>query len=259
MWPRTTRPVAVGTSFAFSKGATEYRDNSLYRARSRSPRTRTRSPTENQPADFARASVASCVGERPSRTSSKGVFQLLTGVANHGACQLPQKEMQSSRQMRALLSQPQNVRVKRLSSSSVPPSSTSFVSPAAKDSTIPGMHLNAALLVFDGGALFAAVLAWGVLLCLLAWWLLTAAVCALKGKYASAILTLPLLLFGLPTVAAVRLARPDSWWARHRYDHDLRMQAEARWRPRTKRAVVLQVAGSALMLGVIVSLSSVAP
>src|ERR1700716_2555604 len=42
----------------------------------------------------------------------------------------------------------------------------------------------------------------------------------LKGRYALSIAGL-FLLFGVPAIlAGVRLARPDSWWAKRKYDQD---------------------------------------
>ncbi len=52
-----------------------------------------------------------------------------------------------------------------------------------------------------------------------------ALICVLKGKYRSALFGLFLLPVGL--IAALRLARPSSIWARHRY-RDRRMERAAR-------------------------------
>lgn len=42
----------------------------------------------------------------------------------------------------------------------------------------------------------------------------------LKGRYALSIVGL-FLLFGIPAIlAGARLARPDSWWAKRKYDED---------------------------------------
>ena len=51
-------------------------------------------------------------------------------------------------------------------------------------------------------------------------------VCALKGKYVFAILGLVFGIFAI--VGAIRLAKPDSWWAQNRYDEEKLQAASAR-------------------------------
>jgi hypothetical protein len=51
----------------------------------------------------------------------------------------------------------------------------------------------------------------------------------LKGRYALSIVGL-FLLFGIPAIlAGARLARPDSWWARRKYDEDQLARATRRY------------------------------
>ena len=51
----------------------------------------------------------------------------------------------------------------------------------------------------------------------------------LKGRYALSLVGL-FVLFGIPALlAATRLARADSWWARRYYDHDKLDRSEQRY------------------------------
>lgn len=72
--------------------------------------------------------------------------------------------------------------------------------------------------------------------------LATAVVTGLKSKWVS--LVVGLVSFPIWLVAALRLAKPDSWWARHFYDEAKRERARRRLRDPVHR--VLTVAGLAL-------------
>jgi hypothetical protein len=66
----------------------------------------------------------------------------------------------------------------------------------------------------------AAVLAY------IALWFGTAVICWLKGKHLWATLGL---FTGWHVIPAIRLAKPDSWWAERRYDADKLDRAKARF------------------------------
>lgn len=52
-------------------------------------------------------------------------------------------------------------------------------------------------------------------------------ICALKGKWG--FLLLGLLIHWFWVFGAIRLAKPESWWARHRYGADKLVRAESRF------------------------------
>jgi fatty acid desaturase len=85
------------------------------------------------------------------------------------------------------------------------------------------------------------------------------AVAALKGKYFSSLAGFPLLIYGLPFVAAFRLARPDSWWASHRYDQAKQAASRSRHTIRTKRRITGQIVGGLLFLAAVIVMAPVAP
>ena len=103
------------------------------------------------------------------------------------------------------------------------------------------------------------VLAWLVVLTLILGASAAGVVCALKGKWFVGLLALPLALTGLPVVAARRLARPDSWWARRRYDPTQYQAALDRWSPRSRTRLVGEVAAGTCLLLVAFALSTAAP
>ncbi|MEA2496374.1 MAG: hypothetical protein QOJ29_4285 [Thermoleophilaceae bacterium] len=65
---------------------------------------------------------------------------------------------------------------------------------------------------------------------LLVAWVAAVAVCCLKGKYWFAGLGVLLGPTTLPVFGAIRLAKPDSWWAARFYDVDKLALAEERFK-----------------------------
>lgn len=84
-------------------------------------------------------------------------------------------------------------------------------------------------------------------------------VCALKGKWFMGLLALPLAMTGVPFVGAARLARPDSWWARRRYDAAQSQRALDRWTPRSRSRVIGEIAAGVALLLVAFAFSTVVP
>ena len=54
-----------------------------------------------------------------------------------------------------------------------------------------------------------------------------AVVCALKGKYITAVIGFFIVIVGI--VGAIRLAKPESWWANNRYDDERLQSARERF------------------------------
>jgi len=106
---------------------------------------------------------------------------------------------------------------------------------------------------------FAGLLATSFAVVLLLTVLSLAVICCLKGKWFVGILALPLLLTGVPAIAACRLARPDSWWAMHRYQFARQEQSRQRWKPRTKAQQALLIVLALAVLAVAVAESTVLP
>ena len=79
----------------------------------------------------------------------------------------------------------------------------------------------------DAGSLAAILVTLAIVL-------LLCAIAALKGKYISAVIGVPVPLVSL--VAAIRLARPDSPWGRRRYKPDSRKLRRATTRDKRRRA-----------------------
>ncbi len=101
--------------------------------------------------------------------------------------------------------------------------------------------------------------AWLIALTLVFGSLASGVFCVLKGKWFVGILALPLAATGIPVVVACRLARPDSWWARHRYDSTTSARSLARWHPRSRRRLALQILAAVMLLVVIAAESTVVP
>jgi hypothetical protein len=64
----------------------------------------------------------------------------------------------------------------------------------------------------------------------MAWVLGLVAVNLAKGKFWWAVLSLLGILWPFTLGAAIRLARPDSWWARHLYDERALARSQERFR-----------------------------
>ncbi len=58
------------------------------------------------------------------------------------------------------------------------------------------------------------------------------AVCLLKGKLIWGVLGI--YMWPVALIGAVRLARPNSWWARKRYDDEMRARSNERYEPQTE-------------------------
>jgi hypothetical protein len=67
-----------------------------------------------------------------------------------------------------------------------------------------------------------------------------AAACCLKGKWVLGVLTRAIWPAPLALVAAIRNARPDSWWARNRYDAQKLAVVAARSNLRGRRRKFLE-------------------
>jgi hypothetical protein len=100
------------------------------------------------------------------------------------------------------------------------------------------------------------VVAWVAVVVLMTSWVASMVLCLLMGKYFIGILSLPHLATGMPFVAALRRARPDSWWARYRYSVG---HVVTRWQVRTVTRRWLEVVAAFLLLAVSVSFASVVP
>ena len=84
-------------------------------------------------------------------------------------------------------------------------------------------------------------------------------ICAAKGKWITAAAGPWLVIYGIPFVAACRPARPDSWWARRRYDETMRHLAGTRWQPRARWRWRLEITAAALLLLALACATSAAP
>src|SRR6266540_3485374 len=81
---------------------------------------------------------------------------------------------------------------------------------------------------------------WGIVLGALACTVIN----VLKGKWFIGILSVPLFAFVVPAVAAKGPARPESWWARHRYEPSRIAELHRRFAPRSRRRLTLEIVGA---------------
>jgi hypothetical protein len=105
----------------------------------------------------------------------------------------------------------------------------------------------------------AIAVAWVVGLTLVLGSVAAGVLCVLKGKWLVGLLALPLAMTGVPVIAAVRLARPDSWWARRKYDSSRADVALQRWAPRSRKRLVAEILMGSLLLLVACAFSTVVP